>query len=316
MEGKPFKPPGAHAVQPIPICGITRSRRLRQPASASIAFCEMFDAAWASRRQRRDQRGGCDAHAHPRSSRSGFAREWEVVGHGLDMDHLCTSTKAWLMIDERKLVREEASSTLARCCRAIRCAAGCRPAPNPNRWYMLRSGRGASGIDVSVRLGQRRHALCNSRPKAGVIHVMPHCRAILMTSRCSITNYHSDEDEFARPNLIDQFDTSLRGNRRRRAGASWRLTCIPWMIGQRYRVISARERARALSLKHPGACGPRPAPRSSTRWQGSAPGPGLGGFAARPCSNAIDLVGDDESVRPSSSTPLQEQRREANRPRS
>lgn len=158
---------------------------------------------------------------------------WEIVAHGLDMDHLHHDG----MSGEKELV-QKAASILGR----------------PRGWLSPARSESSRTPDLLAEAGVE--YLCDwandDMPyafKAGgkTLHAMPLSSDI--DDAALLLGMHHDEDEF-RVQLTDQFDL-LYEEAATRGGRIMSITLHPWAIGQPYR-ISALESTLGHIMRHPG----------------------------------------------------------------
>ena len=160
-------------------------------------------------------------------------KRWEIVAHGLDMDHLHHDG----MSGEKELV-QKATSILGR----------------PRGWLSPARSESSQTPDLLAEAGVE--YLCDwandDMPyafKAGgkTLHAMPLSSDI--DDAALLLGMHHDEDEF-RVQLTDQFDL-LYEEAATRGGRIMSITLHPWAIGQPYR-IGALEGALGHIMRHPG----------------------------------------------------------------
>jgi len=160
-------------------------------------------------------------------------KRWEIVGHGLDMDHLHYEG----MPGEKELV-QKTISILA----------------SPRGWLSPARSESSQTPDLLAEAGVE--YLCDwvndDMPyafKAGgrVLHAMPLSGDI--DDAALFLGMHHNEDEF-RLQVMDQFDL-LYEEAVKHGGRIMSLTLHPWAIGQPYR-IGALERALGHIMRHPG----------------------------------------------------------------
>lgn len=164
------------------------------------------------------------------------ARGWEIVGHGLDMDHLHYEG----MAEEKSLI----SKSLEILRKTSKVRGWLSPAKSESRSTL--DLLAAEGIDYvcdwvnddmpyAMRAGGR------------TIHSMPHSADV--DDATILIGMHHDEDEL-RDQLIDHFDVLYEES----ATQGGRIMPIPlhsWVIGQPYR-IGTLETVLAHIMKHPG----------------------------------------------------------------
>jgi peptidoglycan/xylan/chitin deacetylase (PgdA/CDA1 family) len=160
-------------------------------------------------------------------------KRWEIVGHGLDMDHLHYEG----MSGEKDLV-SKAVSILGK----------------PRGWLSPARSESAQTPDLLAEAGVE--YLCDwvndDMPyefKAGdrTLHAMPLSGDI--DDAALLLGMHHDEDEVL-AQLTDQFDV-LYEEAAKHGGRIMSVMLHPWAIGQPYR-IGTLERALAHFMRHPG----------------------------------------------------------------
>jgi peptidoglycan/xylan/chitin deacetylase (PgdA/CDA1 family) len=212
MKGQPFKPPGA-LVTAYPDL---RHYTLRDYGNRVGIFRVM---------QALDRHGirasaainAAVAARYPSLVTECTGRGWEIVGHGLDMDHL--QYEGLPVAAERELVAKS-----------------------------LATLRDVSGRPVRGWLSPARsESLATLRAGGRTIHAMPHSPDL--DDYAILVNNHHGEDEF-RDQLIDQFDV-LYAEAATQGGRIMAISLHPWVTGQPYR-IGALESALAHCMKHPG----------------------------------------------------------------
>ena len=225
MKGQPFKPPGALQTAYPDLrhytlrdygnrVGIFRIMKAldRYAIRASVAV----NAAVAQR--------------YPALVKEITSRNWEILGHGLDMDHLHYEG----MPDEKGVI-EKSLSILGK----VRGWLSPAKSESSKTLELLKE----AGIDyvcdwVNDDMPYRmNNSLCS----------MPHSADI--DDYQILVNNHHDEDEF-RDQLADQFDL-LYGESATQGGRIMAISLHPWVIGQPYR-IGALEGALAHIMRHPG----------------------------------------------------------------
>jgi peptidoglycan/xylan/chitin deacetylase (PgdA/CDA1 family) len=234
MKGQPFKPPGA-LVTAYPDLrhytlrdygnrvGIFRVMKAldRHGIRASVAV----NAAVAAR--------------YPALIGECTARGWEILAHGLDMDHL--HYEGLPVAEERALV----AGSLA----ILREASG----QQVRGWLSPAKCESRATLDLVAEAGL--DYVCDwvnddmpypVRAGARTIHAMPHPSD--SDDYAVLINNHHDEDEF-RDQLIDQFD-ALYAEAAAQGGRLMAISLHPWIIGQPYR-IGALEDALAHIAQHP-----------------------------------------------------------------
>jgi len=236
MKGKPFKPPGA-LVTSYPYLrhytlrdygnrvGIFRLMKAldRHGIRASVAI----NAAVAAR--------------YPSLVKACVERGWEVVGNGLDMDHLHYEGLA--KEDERKLIQDSLA--------ILRRVSG----QQVRGWLSPARSESFSTLDLVADAGIE--YVCDwvnddmpyeMRTASRSIHSLPLSNDI-DDHTILVQNRHS-EDAYAQQ-LCDQFDV-LYKETGTQGGRILALSLHPWIVGQPYR-IGALERALKHIMGHEGA---------------------------------------------------------------
>jgi allantoinase len=229
MKGKPFKPPGALVTAYPDLRHYTlRDYGNRVGIFRVMAALDRFairasvavNAAVAAR--------------HPGLVKACVDRGWEVIAHGVDMDHL--HVEGLPLAEERRLV-EETLAILGR-------VRGGRPirgwlSPARSESFATLDLVAAAGIDYVCDWvnDDMPYAM---RTASRALHAMPLPNDI-EDYTILIQNRHS-EDEFTQQ-ICDQFDVLCR-EAATQGGRILALALHPWVIGQPYR-IGALERALA-----------------------------------------------------------------------
>jgi len=224
MKGQPFKPPGALQTAYPDLrhytlrdygnrVGIFRIMKAldRYAIRASVAV----NAAVAQR--------------YPALVKEITSRNWEILGHGLDMDHLHYEG----MPDEKGVI-EKSLSILGK----VRGWLSPAKSESSKTLELLKE----AGIDYVCDWvnDDMPYRMNNS------LYSMPHSADI--DDYQILVNNHHDEDEF-RDQLADQFDL-LYGESATQGGRIMAISLHPWVIGQPYR-IGALEGALAHIMRHP-----------------------------------------------------------------
>ena len=225
MKGQPFKPPGALQTAYPDLrhytlrdygnrVGIFRIMKAldRYAIRASVAV----NAAVAQR--------------YPALVKEITSRNWEILGHGLDMDHLHYEG----MPDEKGVI-EKSLSILGK----VRGWLSPAKSESSKTLELLKE----AGIDYVCDWvnDDMPYRMNNS------LYSMPHSADI--DDYQILVNNHHDEDEF-RDQLADQFDL-LYGESATQGGRIMAISLHPWVLGQPYR-IGALEGALAHIMRHPG----------------------------------------------------------------
>ena len=160
-------------------------------------------------------------------------KRWEILGHGLDMDHLHYEG----MADETALIKK--------CLQNL---------PKVRGWLSPAKSESHQTLDLLAEAGIE--YVCDwvndDMPypvKAGgkTLYAMPLSSDI--DDATILLNMHHDEDEF-RDQLVDHFDV-LYDESATQGGRVMAISLHPWLIGQPYR-IGALESALAHIMRHPG----------------------------------------------------------------
>jgi peptidoglycan/xylan/chitin deacetylase (PgdA/CDA1 family) len=161
------------------------------------------------------------------------SRNWEIIAHGVDMDHLHYDG----MTDEQGLI----SRTL-------------NALPKVRGW--LSPAKSESRQTLELLAGAGVEYVCDwvnddmpypVKAAGKTLFAMPHSADI--DDYQILVNNHHTEDEF-RDQLIDQFEV-LDQESRTQGGRIMALSLHPWVIGQPYR-IGALESALAHIMRQPG----------------------------------------------------------------
>lgn len=235
MQGVPFKPPGAMATAYPDLrhytlrdygnrVGIFRLMQAleRHDIPASVAM----NAAVAVR--------------YPALLQACVARGWEIIGNGLDMDHL---HHAGLPVDEERAL-------ITRSLDLLREASG----QMVRGWLSPAKSESDATLDLLQAAGI--DYVCDwvnddmpypLHTDGGVLHAMPH--PIDIDDHTILVQNHHTEDDF-RDQLCDQFDTLYR-EAAEQGGRIMAVSLHPWVIGQPYR-IGALEQALEHIMGHDG----------------------------------------------------------------
>ena len=235
MKGQPFKPPGAMSTAYPDLrhytlrdygnrVGIFRIMKAleRHGIRASVAV----NAAVAVR--------------YPSLLAECVQRGWEIIGNGLDMDHLHHGGLS--ADDERALIGQSLA--------ILRQASG-QPVTG---WLSPAKSESANTLDLIRAAGIE--YVCDwvnddmpyeMRTGHGPLYAMPH--PIDIDDYTILVQNHHTEDDF-RDQLIDQFDVLYRESATQ-GGRVMAISLHPWVIGQPYR-IGALEEALAHIMRHKG----------------------------------------------------------------
>jgi len=163
-------------------------------------------------------------------------RGWEIVGHGLDMDHLHYEG----MADEKLLISKSLEIL--------------RTTSNVRGWLSPAKSESRSTLDLLAAEGI--DYVCDwvnddmpyaMRAGGKTIHSMPHSADV--DDATILIGMHHREDEL-RDQLIDHFE-ELYEESATQGGRIMSLPLHPWVIGQPYR-IGTLETVLAHIMKHPG----------------------------------------------------------------
>lgn len=224
MKGQPFKPPGAMQTSYPDLRHYTLRdygnrvgifRIMKALERHGIRASAPVNAAVASR--------------YPFLLQEVRRMKWEILGHGLDMDHLHYEG----MADEEALI-EKSLATLGKV----------------RGW--LSPARSESFQTTSLLKKHGIEYVCDwandDMPYAlQGLTSMPHSSDI--DDYQILINNHHDEDEYC-DQLIDQFNLLFEESARQ-GGRIMAISLHPWVIGQPYR-IGALEIALAHIMRHPG----------------------------------------------------------------
>lgn len=160
-------------------------------------------------------------------------RSWEILGHGLDMDHLHYEG----MKDEKALIAKSVSVL-----------------GKVRGWLSPAKSESFETLDLLAEAGIE--YVCDwvnddmpyeMRARGKTLHSMPHSNDI--DDATILLGMHHDEDEL-RDQFVDHFD-ELYEESARQGGRIMAISLHPWVIGQPYR-IGALESALAHIMRHPG----------------------------------------------------------------
>jgi allantoinase len=164
------------------------------------------------------------------------SRGWEIVGHGLDMDHLHYEG----MAEEASLIRK--------------CLDVLRKHSKVRGWLSPAKSESKATLDLLAAEGI--DYVCDwvnddmpyeMRAGGKTLHSMPHSTDI--EDATILIGMHHDEDEL-RDQLIDHFDL-LYAESATQGGRVMNIPLHSWVIGQPYR-IGTLESVLAHIMKHPG----------------------------------------------------------------
>jgi peptidoglycan/xylan/chitin deacetylase (PgdA/CDA1 family) len=164
------------------------------------------------------------------------ARGWEILGHGLDMDHLHYEG----MKDEKALI----SKSLEVLRKHSKVRGWLSPAKSESKETLdLLAEEGIDYVCDWVNDDLPYEVLTRTKN----LFAMPHSADI--DDATILIGMHHDEDEF-RDQVIDQFEV-LHQESQTHGGRVMAISLHPWVTGQPYR-IGALESALAHIMRHPG----------------------------------------------------------------
>lgn len=224
MKGQPFKPPGALQTAYPDL----RHYTLRDYGNR-VGIFRVMQALERHGIRASAAMNGAVALRYPSLLAEIQSRGWEIVAHGLDMDHLHYEG----MADEPSLI----SQTL-------------QALPKVRGWLSPAKSESHRTLDLLAAAGIE--YVCDwvndDMPyPIGALHAMPHPADI--DDYQILVNNHHGEDEF-RDQVTDQFDL-LHEEAAAQGGRIMAISLHPWVIGQPYR-IGALESALAHIMRHPG----------------------------------------------------------------
>jgi peptidoglycan/xylan/chitin deacetylase (PgdA/CDA1 family) len=223
MKGQPFKPPGALQTAYPDL----RHYTLRDYGNRVGIFRVMKALECHGIRASAAVNAAVTAR-YPALLKELISRNWEILGHGLDMDHLHYEG----MPDEKALIRK--------CLQIL---------PNVRGWLSPAKSESSKTLDLLAEAGIE--YVCDwvndDMPyRIGNLYSMPHSSDI--DDYAILVNNHHDEDEY-RDQLVDQFD-ALYEESAAQGGRIMAISLHPWVIGQPYR-MGALESALAHIMRHP-----------------------------------------------------------------
>jgi allantoinase len=224
MKGQPFKPPGA--------------LQTAYPDLRHYTLRDYGNRVGVFRVMQALERHGIRASAamnaavalrYPALLSEVQSRQWEIIAHGLDMDHLHYEG----MADEPALIAQTLKAL-----------------PGVRGWLSPAKSESQRTLDLLGEAGIE--YVCDwvndDMPyQMQNLYAMPHS-ADIDDFQILVNNHHS-EDEFAEQ-LVDQFDV-LYEEAGAQGGRIMAISLHPFVIGQPYR-IGALERALAHFMRHPG----------------------------------------------------------------
>lgn len=235
MKGVPFKPPGAMQTAYPDL----RHYTLRDYGNR-VGIFRLMQALDQRRLKASVAVNAAVAVRYPALLQECVRRGWEVIGNGLDMDHL----------HHAGLSREDEKALIDQTLSILRQASG-----QPVRgWLSPAKSESAHTPDLVAEAGV--DYLCDwvnddlpyaFKTASRTIHAMPH--PIDIDDHTILVQNHHSEDDF-RDALIDQFDWLYR-EAGREGGRVMAISLHPWITGQPYR-IRALEEALDHMLKHAG----------------------------------------------------------------
>ncbi len=160
-------------------------------------------------------------------------RRWELIGHGVDMDHLHYSG----MADEKALIAKSLSAL-----------GKVRGWLSPAKSESFETLDFLAQADIEYVCDWVNDDMPYEMKTPGkVLYSMPHSNDI--DDATLLIGMHQDEDEL-RDQIIDQFDVLFEESAQH-GGRIMSIALHPWVIGQPYR-IGALEGALAHIMRHPG----------------------------------------------------------------
>ena len=224
MKGQPFKPPGALQTAYPDL----RHYTLRDYGNR-VGIWRVIKALERHRIRASAAVNAAVAVRYPSLVQALVAGNWEILGHGLDMDHLHYEG----MADEQLLIQKSLALL-----------------PKVRGWLSPARSESSSTLDLLAAAGIE--YVCDwandDMPyRIQNLTSMPHS-ADIDDYQILVANHH-DEDAF-RDQLIDQFDL-LYDESATQGGRIMAISLHPWVIGQPYR-IGALEAALAHIMRHPG----------------------------------------------------------------
>jgi allantoinase len=239
MKGQPFKPPGA-MVTAYPDL---RHYTLRDYGNR-VGIFRIMQAL-----ERHGIRASAAINAavavrYPSLVRACTDRGWEIVAHGLDMDHLHHGGLA--LDDERRLVRD--SIALLEQASGTRIRGWLSPAKSEsNATLDLLAEAGIDYVCDWVNDDMPYPMRTAAGGRTTPLHSMPH--PIDIDDQTILVQNHHSEDDF-RQQVCDQFDWLYRESETQ-GGRVMAISLNPWVTGQPYR-IGALEEALAHVMSHEG----------------------------------------------------------------
>jgi peptidoglycan/xylan/chitin deacetylase (PgdA/CDA1 family) len=228
MKGQPFKPPGALQTAYPDL----RHYTLRDYGNR-VGIFRVMKALERHAIRASAAMNSALAVRYPSLLKEVVSRNWEIIAHGVDMDHLHYDG----MTDEQGLI----SRTL-------------NALPKVRGW--LSPAKSESRQTLELLAGAGVEYVCDwvnddmpypVKAAGKTLFAMPHSADI--DDYQILVNNHHTEDEF-RDQLIDQFEV-LDQESRTQGGRIMALSLHPWVIGQPYR-IGALESALAHIMRQPG----------------------------------------------------------------
>jgi peptidoglycan/xylan/chitin deacetylase (PgdA/CDA1 family) len=224
MKGQPFKPPGAMQTSYPDL----RHYTLRDYGNR-VGIFRIMKAL-----ERHGMRASAPVNAavaarYPFLIEEIQRKRWEILGHGLDMDHLHYEG----MSGEKELIEQSLS-----------------PLGKVRGW--LSPARSESLKTVELLKAAGIEYVCDWANDDMPYEIqgmfsMPHSPDI--DDYQILVNNHHDEDQY-RDQVVDQFDF-LHEESAQHGGRIMAISLHPWVIGQPYR-IGALENALAHIMRHPG----------------------------------------------------------------
>jgi peptidoglycan/xylan/chitin deacetylase (PgdA/CDA1 family) len=235
MAGVPFKPPGAMMTAYPDL----RHYTLRDYGNR-VGIFRIMKALDAHGIRASVAVNAAVAQRYPSLIEECTRRGWEIMGHGLDMDHL---HHGGLDVDEERRLIERSLDVLRNASgQAVRGWLSPAKSESHSTPDLLR----AAGV-VYVGDWVNDDMPYAMRTSAGVLHSMPH--PIDIDDHTILVQNHHTEDDF-RDQLCDQFDQLYRessaGN-----GRIMAISLHPWVVGQPYRMRALEEALRHI-MGHAG----------------------------------------------------------------
>lgn len=247
MRGQPFKPPGALQTAYPDL----RHYTLRDYGNR-VGIHRVMQALDRHGIRATAAMNAAVALRHPHLVQACLARGWEILAHGLDMDHLHHGGLP--VEDERRWIRQSLD--------ILRQASG-QPvrgwlSPGKSESFATPELLREAGVDYvcdwvnddmpyALHTDTDKNEDKDKDKDKGRLHAMPH--PIDLDDATILVHNHHSEDDF-RDQVCDQFDRLYR-EARPDDGRILAISLHPWVIGQPYR-IRALEEALAHVMRHRG----------------------------------------------------------------